>query len=159
MTIADELLKIKTYREDKAERAVLAQARVLAEATQERDGAERRLREYRDYAAEQERRMYAGLFARAVHMRDIEHVHGQVRSLNQREREHDAELQEAEARRVDEVQQLEIAQDAHALARRKRDKFAELADEFRHEARAEIERRDDAEIEEVAGTSRTERLA
>ena len=159
MKMFDQLVTIKNFREQKAERAVRAQRRVLDEAVAERDDAEHRLEEYRDYAAEQERRIYQGLCERVVRVRDIEDVHGQVRSLRERERGHEDELDAAETRRDEEEQQLESDRTAHAEALRMRDKFVELADVFAQEERAQAERKEEAEIEEAAETRRPGALA
>jgi type III secretion protein O len=152
MKTFDQLVTIKTFRDEKAERAVRAQRRVLDDAITERDEAERTLHEFRDHASEEERRMYARLCERPVLLRDIEHVQGEVLSLRQLEKQRAHELAEAEARRDEEEQQLEQDRSTHAEARRMRDKFVELATTFAQEARMEAERREEAEIEEAAET-------
>jgi len=149
-----QLVAIKNLREEKADRAVRAQRRVLEDAVAQREAAGRRLDDYKDYAAEQERRMYQALCERPVLLRDIEDVQGQVLSLRWREADHQEALDTAESRRAKEEQQLQDDRVAHSQALRMRDKFIELHGIFADEIRADAERAEEAQIEEAAETRR-----
>jgi type III secretion protein O len=145
-----QILKIKEFRQELAEQAVLARHRSLEEATRAEADAGRRLEEYRDYAQQQERRIYRNLCSKAVRLRDIEDVHAQVLAMRQRERTHEDDLHSAEERRGDEETQLEEERDVLRIARQTHDKFVQLADVFEAESRECEERREEGEIEEAA---------
>lgn len=149
-----QLVTVKVLREEKAERTLHAQRRVLQEAEAGRDAASHRLDDYRNYAQERERRIYQDLCERVVRLRDIEDVQGQVQMMRARESDHRDELAEAEQRRAREAQQLTDDQSAHRLALRVRDKFVDLGDQFASEARASAERAEEDQIEEAAETRR-----
>lgn len=149
-----QLVTVKQMREEKAERTVQAQRRVLAQAQVERDSAQQRLDDYCAYATEQERRVYRELCERVVKLRDIEDVLGQVRTLRAREADHREERDTAETRRDEAQQQLDGDKAAHRFALRVRDKFVQMHEVFTHEAREAAERAEDAEIEEVAANRR-----
>jgi len=151
-----QLVTVKRMREDKAERAVHAQRRVLVQAQCERDDAQKRLDDYCEYAVEQERRVYRELCERVVKLRDIEDVQGQVRVLRAQEADHRESRDNAEARREQARVQLDEDRAAHRFAMRAHDKFVQLQDEFTRQAQAQAERAEDAEIEEVAGNRRPE---
>lgn len=146
-----QLVTVKKMREEKAERTVHRQRRVLEQAEAERDGAGRRLDDYQAYAVQQERRIYDELCARVVKLRDIEDVHGQMRALRFREVDFREELQTAEQRREREEQKLVDDKATHKVALRARDKFVEMNDIFTQQARDDADRAEEAEIEEIAG--------
>lgn len=159
MKVFDQLLDIKAFREDKAQRAVHAQRRVLEEAVVARDDARHRLNEYRAWAAQQEINIYKGLCERVVRLRDIEDVHGEMQSLRQRQTVHEDRAKAAETHRGNEERRLESDRKTHAHARRMRDKFVELADVYTQEERDESERKEESEIEEAAEIRRPSAFA
>ncbi len=149
-----QLVTVKKMREEKAERTVHAQRRVLQQAVVAREDAQQRLDDYRDFAQAQERRIYDELCTRVVKLRDIEDVHGQVQVLRFREADYRDELDTAETRREQEAQKLEDDKATHKVAVRTRDKFVELDNVFTRERHEQAERTEEAEIEETAGNRR-----
>ncbi len=150
LNLFDQLLPIKERRENNAARKVAAQRLALREAEAERDSAQRRLEDYRDYAGTQETRIFKALCERPVKLRDIEHAHAQVLAMRATESDHRETLQAAEAARAVHEKQLEADRAAHRHAMHKRDKFMDLAHLFSQEARALAEYAAEDEIEEVA---------
>ena len=145
-----EILSIKGFRETRAELAVLKQRSVFQIASQKRDDDEQALHVYRDYALKQERDIYAALCRRLVRLRDIEDVHQQVAALRSTERAHEQALHDAEQTLATERQRLDTAREEHAQASRMKQKFVELVNVYSEEAQKEFERKEDAELEEVA---------
>lgn len=149
-----QLVTVKMMREEKAERTVHTQRRVLVQAERERDDAQQRLDDYQVYAVEQERRIYQELCTRVVKLRDIEDVHGQVQALRFREADYREELQAAQTRREREEHQLETDKTSHKTALRTRDKFVEMDGIFTRERVEQAEHAEEAEIEETASNRR-----
>ncbi len=149
-----ELLAIKVFREGKAEIAVRKQRGVLADAVTHRDHADRALAEFRDFALLHERSLYDDLCRRIVRLHDIEDVQLAVADLRQQEVRKDEALRQAEADRVRQAERLEQERLAHAEATRMKEKFVELAQVYADEQIKELERKEDAEMEEVAETRR-----
>ena len=154
MSIFRELLSIKTFRESKAELAVHKQRRVLAEAVEQRDGAQRNLKDFRDYAVARERALFGDLCARVVKLRDIEDVQVEVVVMRGQERDHETKLDDAETHRETQDGELTARKTAHAEASRMKEKFVELAQVYADEQIRELERKEDAELEEAAETRR-----
>ncbi len=154
MSIFKELLAIKSFRESKAEIAVRRQRAVLAEAARQRDEAEHKLVQYKDYALMHERQIYAELCTRIVRLREIENVQMVVVDLRDKERRHEEQLKQAEADRSKQATQLDTDKKTHSDASRMKEKFVELAQVFADETLKEIERKEDAEMEEVSETRR-----
>ncbi len=150
MTLFRELLSIKDFRESRAELAVLKQRSILAEAIAVRDAAEKRLNEFRDYALQHERALYADLCRRIVRLRDLENAQLEVVDLRGRERSHEDSLSKSEQVRSAEQIHLKDARQSHHEASRMKQKFVELAQIFSDEQIKELERKDDAEMEEIA---------
>lgn len=150
----DQLVTIKEVREEKAERAVIHQRRVLAEAVAARNEADRRLQEFREHAAREEARMYAELCARVVHVRDIDNARQSVLLMKSEETGHRRGLEAAEETRAREERQLADDRAAHVQARRTCEQFHELADVFAEEARDCAERLEEGAIEESVETRR-----
>lgn len=154
MTILKELLAIKTFREGKAELALRKQRMELQAAIHERDGARRRLDDYRDFARRQEQEMYADLCRRLVNLRDIEHVQGSVVMLRGQEHEHEAVLDKAETFRASQEHLLDERKADHQMASRMKEKFVQLAQVHAEQRVRELERKEDLELEEAAETRR-----
>lgn len=150
MTMFRELLSIKDFRESRAELAVRKQRSVLAEAIAARDAAERRLHEFRDYALKHERELYAGLCRRIVRLRDLENAQLEVVDLRGRERNHEETLSQSDQARDTEQLRLDDAKHTHREASKMKQKFVELARIYSDEHLKELERKEDAEMEEVA---------
>lgn len=154
MSVFKELLSIKSFRESKAEMAVRRQRDALAEALHRRDLADRALLDFRDHATRREHAMYADLCSRVVKLRDIETVQRSVVDLREQERRHETSLQQAELDRQKQAEQLALDKQVHADASRMKEKFVELASVYADEQLKELERKEDAELEEVAETRR-----
>ncbi|HZY20515.1 MAG TPA: type III secretion protein [Ramlibacter sp.] len=154
MSVFGELLAIKSFRENKAELAVRKQRTVLADATARRDGAQQTLEAFRGFAQQREDDLYADLCTRVVRLREIEDVQLAVVSLRGEERRHEEALAQAQERRRQEAGALETCQVVHAEASRMKQKFMELAQVYADEHLRELERKEDAELEEVAETRR-----
>ena len=154
MSVFKELLAIKAFRENKAEMAVRKQRSVLAEATASREAADKALDEFRHWAFTHERSIYDALCQRVVRLRDIEDVQLEVADMRQKDLQHEDHARKAEAERVKQSQQLEADRDMHQAASRMKEKFVELARLHADEQIKEIERKEDAELEEVAETRR-----
>jgi type III secretion protein O len=145
-----QLVSIKELRERKALRALEEQRAVLDAATAERDTADAKLREFREFAIEKERDMYRSLCERVVRLHEIEDARTEVLGLRSRETDHEDALQAAETRRDQEEEQLESDRHSHQRTVRIRDRFLELADIFAREEIVRAEQKQEAEIEEAA---------
>ena len=149
MTILKDLLSIKSFRESKAELAMLRQRSVLQLAVTEKNEAEKKFDEFHLYACEKERSLYADLCSRLVRLHDIENVQHDVVHLRSRESKYEQDMQVAEMERVTQTKKLVVDKKNHADAVRVKQKFIELSQIFDLEKSREFERKEDAEIEEV----------
>lgn len=150
MSMLDELLSIKSFRETKAEIAVFNQRVSLAKAQARRDAAQERLLEFRDYALRRELEMYGDLCSRMVHLRDIQDVQESVGVLRTQERDCVVVLDEAEGARDREAETLKACKLVFSEASRIKQKFVELAEAEDEEEFRLAERNEDAEMEEIA---------
>lgn len=150
MHVIEELLAIKSFREHRAELAVLRQRQVLQAAQAQRQSAARRLDDFAGFALERERGIYADLCRRLVRLRDIEAVQEEVAQLRTRERQLQDGLARSLALESQEERALGQARQAHDHAARVKDKFIDLAARFADEALQALERAEDAEMAEVA---------
>lgn len=148
MTVFRELLRIKEFREGKAETEYIRCRQVAAQASAEVEAGRERLHSYRDWAARHEAGLYADLCKRLVRLRDIDDLYAEVYRLRDGERDLEARLHDAENAKQQAVQAMEQAGEALQQATRQRNKFVELASVYSEEARAELERREEAELEE-----------
>ena len=149
MNVLGELLRIKEFREEKAE---LESARALAaldEATRKLEHTRQTREEYRDWWRRREAQLYAELCSRQVRLRDIDDVSLQVDLMRERMREHDQAVTEAEEHRKSAFERRTQAREAHREATRKREKFTELGQLVQADALIEQARAEDLEMEEV----------
>lgn len=154
MSVFKELLAIKEFRQNKAEMAVSRSRLAVAESNANRDAMDRRLTEFRTHAEQLERDWYKDLCARIVKLADIEDVQLSVSQLRQKERVHEEALEAAEKARQQATEKLHADVEQLNIASRLREKFVELADAHAVEVDREAERKEDLELEEVAGIAR-----
>ena len=154
MSLFRDLLTIKSLRESKAERIVRWQREVLADATDACEKASKRLEDFVIFARHEEDTLYKDLCSRLVRLCDIENVQGTIAHLRQQEHNHEEVLRQAETQRMLESEKLAVDKRFHKEAARVKEKFVEWAQIHTDELRREFERREDAEMEEVAETRR-----
>jgi len=154
MSMFDELLAIKRFREGQAEIAVAHQRQVLVAAEQELEAANQRLVDYRAWSERRERDMYDDLCSRIVRVREIEDVMQGVADLRGGERQHEAQVQSADDQVRTEEQALTERRETHRLASRMTEKFIELARLHLEAYLLEQERKEDLEMEEAASVRR-----
>lgn len=154
MSVFGELLSIKAFRESKAEQAVRRQRQTLADAEAGERERRQALESFRQYAIDHERALYADLCRRIVRLRDIEDVQQSVAGLRGEEADHEARVREAARQCVQERERLDGCKAAHDEAARAKQKFVELAQAHADEQIKELERKEDAELEEAAETRR-----
>lgn len=154
MSMFDDLLAIKRFREGQVEIAVAQQRQVLVAAERELEAANRRLLDYRGWSERRERDMYDDLCSRIVRVREIEDVMQGVADLRTGERQHESQVQSAD----DQVKTEEVAlterRESHRLATRMTEKFIELARLHLAAYMLEQERKEDLEMEEAASVRR-----
>ncbi|MGE8658758.1 MAG: type III secretion system stalk subunit SctO [Achromobacter sp.] len=154
MSVFDELLAIKRFREGQAEIAVSRQRLRHAEADAARQASEQALAACREESERRERAMYRDLCSRVVRVREIEDVLQGVAGLREGERQCEQALEQAAQRLRDEAQALAERRAQHQQAVRLTGKFVELASIHLAEHLKALEHKEDMEMEEAASLSR-----
>ncbi|MCF8161241.1 MAG: type III secretion protein [Polaromonas sp.] len=150
MSFFKELLSIKAFRENKAELNVGKQRVVHGEAVAAHLASEQALLSFQDYAQQHERSLYADLCKRIVKLRAIEEVQLEVVFLRDQEQSHHKTVASAELEKQAQEQRLADLRRVHKDATKAKEKFVELAQVYADEKSKEFERKEDAELEEVA---------
>jgi len=145
----NELLRLKRYREDKAEMAVSTCRFGLQEASRYREQAKASLIEYRSWSCEREREMYAEVCRRIVRLRDLEYLKEDVVGLHIKERSLEEQLATAKVKEEQADKALAEARQNHRTASRAREKFVQLVSVQAEEIRLEGERKEDVETEDL----------
>ncbi|HLA73556.1 MAG TPA: YscO family type III secretion system apparatus protein, partial [Steroidobacteraceae bacterium] len=78
MTVLNELLELKRYRENKAEMAVVRTRFALAAVTKRKDEAQQELANYQIWSETHEKDMYGAVYGRVVRPRDLEDLRQDV---------------------------------------------------------------------------------
>jgi type III secretion protein O len=154
MSMIDQLLYIKDFRERQAETAMQKSRLVLTEAHRAEDEAQQELDRFVQQAQEDERAWYQALCERVVKLRDIEDVQTDVAILRAEEAQRAKELDQAQQARVQAQSSFNLATQALREASTARSKFEELADRHHEALNKEAERKEDLELEELAGVVR-----
>jgi type III secretion protein O len=154
MTVLDELLRLKRYREDKAEMLLARRRLELADMRRRAEESQEALDHYRRWSVEHERELYGALYGHTVRPKVLENLRDDVVMLRVKERS----LMD-EAKRLDaDVGQADAAfrdsRAAHQQASRVREKFVQLVLAQSEELRVEAERKEDGELEELYGAPR-----
>jgi type III secretion protein O len=154
MTMLNELLELKRYREDKAELAVARCRLALAEVTKRKEGAQEALVSYQRWSETHERDMYGAVYGRVVRPRDLENLRQDVVMLRVKERALNDDLTNVEAERAKADTGVRESRVAHERATRTREKFVQLVDVESEETRIEAERKEDVELEDLHSIAR-----
>jgi type III secretion protein O len=154
MTMIDELLFIKEFRERKAETELQKSRLQLRLAVSAEQEAEQTLNDFIEHATQEEFRMFEDLCSRIVNPRDITDVHAEVSALKAQELSHREGLltrqqQHMQARQVFDVDTRKMRDASTA-----REKFGELARTHRVSVAREAERKEELELEELASIVR-----
>ena len=149
MSVFDDLLSIKRFREHQAEVALAGQRQRYLLAQQNETAARERLQQFKEWAQQQECRLYRELCSRVVQVRDIENVLQEVAGLRAGEQDHEEALTQARQQVETESQSLTRHRE-HQQASRSTEKFVELAARHLDEHLQILEQKEDLELEEAA---------
>ncbi len=150
MDVLNDLLRIKVFREKKAERILAVARHHLRNAEQLVLSVKTKLRNFRFESARRERELYAELCSRLVLIRDIDSVQIDVQLMKEREEELVAQLRKAEVLRNEASTQEMLAQRQHIDAVRAREKYYEMSQTVMKEQEYENTRQEELETEESA---------
>ena len=150
----NQLLRIKTFRERKAETEMLKSKVLLAKAQADETEAERELNDYIIQADQEERRLYQGLCSRVVRLREITQVQEEVICLKLGEQVRQESLVLAQKTHQQALQVFDTAWDGYRKASSARQKFDELLRIETLREGIEFERKEESELEELAGQIR-----
>ncbi len=150
MDVLSDLLKIKIFREEQAERA-LAKARALLRAAEEVvEHAKKVLREFREESRQRDKALFADLCKRIVLLKDIQDVQIDIQLMKERIEELSQELEQAKEKLESAAEHERGAREAHMFAVRMREKFSEMLRTVNEERDFELSRREELEVEEAA---------
>lgn len=148
MSVLTELLRIKEYRESQAETEAQRRRRRLEDVVRALEDLQRKLEEFRVWSLEHERGLYAELCTRLVKLREIEQLRNRVAELRNEERNLEQRVLDVEQERRKVARELAEALELLREAGKKKNKFVELARIYSDEARRELERKEELELEE-----------
>ncbi len=150
MDVLADLLRIKIFREEKAERA-LAKARTLLRAAEAAvEQAKKVLRDYREESRQREKALFADLCKRIVLLKDIQEVQIDIQLMKERIEVLASELEKAKERQEEAAAHEREAREEHKFAVRMREKFSEMLRTVNEERDFELSRREELEVEEAA---------
>ena len=154
MSVLDELLFIKRFREQQAESALLRARAELAQSRMAEERARELLEQFRARARADELAWYQALCERPVKLRDITRVQEDVSMLRAGERSHEQSFEQASQVR-DKAQTVHAqATDRMREASAVREKFVELVRRENLAMTRELERREELEYEELSSVRR-----
>jgi type III secretion protein O len=149
-----QLLRIKNFREKKAETEMLKSRHLLARAQQQEAEAGEALEAYRTHADSEERRLYRELCSRVVRLSQITGVQQEVACLRHAELAHEDTLAAAERAHHDASERFNHSLDGYQRASSARQKFEELLRLELERDSGLLEKKEEAEMEELSGRLR-----
>lgn len=159
MNVLTDLLRIKVFREEKAELALARARQFLVQADVTLDAARRTLQDYLQEYDRKERDMYADLCTRLVFLREIDDVTLDIQMMKEQTTRHEQEVEEAKEARNTAAELLEQAKQDHRDAVRMREKFTEMLRIVQEERNIDAMRLEDLELEEAASTRHAKQKA
>ena len=152
MNVLKDLLRIKIFREEKAELAVARARRHLLDMDKALDDARRALDDHLKACEAKEKSMYKELCSRLVLVKDIDEVTLDVKLMQEASTELEKKIEKAKEDRAQAAEAVEVSRQVHRDAVRMREKFTELVKTVDEERDAELLRLEDLELEEAAGS-------
>jgi type III secretion protein O len=147
-----QIVDVKQRREDTAQDAVRRCRVLLEEAARRLDRAREELERYSHWRPGEEARLWDGIMGQLIRIDDIDALKAEIGLLRGKEHLLGERVDEAERVRAAAHKAVLDAQAAHDAAVKARQKFEELAEVLDAEWRQEMERREELELEELAGT-------
>jgi type III secretion protein O len=149
MDVVKDLLRIKKFREQKAEVALSKARQTLASAVDALVKSRQALADNIKRNERRERALYDDLFSRLVIKAEIDAVGVEIEGMRQEIKRAEEVVEKKKVVRDDAEKKLEAARQHHHAAMRAREKFTELADLAKLENKALAEKAEDVEMEEV----------
>ena len=151
MEVIKDLLRIKQFREQQAERA-LVKARVkLAEASENLKRAKEAVENFKKESIQKEKSMYVDLCSRLVILKEIENVRLDVDLMKEKSIELEKQVEEADKQRSNCIEHEATAFAMYIEAVKAREKFDELKKSMAEESDALQMHAEELEMEEAAG--------
>jgi type III secretion protein O len=150
--VLKNLLRIKIYREEKAELAVARARHHLRNMDKALDDARRALDDHLQACKKKEKAMYQELCSRLVLVKEIDEVTLDVKLMQEASAALEKKIEEAKEARTQAAESVEISLQVHRDAVRMREKFMELTKAVDEERAAELLRFEDLELEEAASS-------
>lgn len=144
------ILEIKSFREARAALAVTRQRLAFEQAEHEEQASRRRLEDHRDDSRRREQALYDDLCRQVVRLAQIQDLQLAVEDMRVQARAHEKRVEQAQAERHRQADELLGRREVHAQALKLKSRFVELARTAAEEAAWEADRREELELEEVA---------
>ena len=152
MDVLKDLLRIKVFREEKAELAVARARQHLLDMDRALDDARRALENHLRTCEMKEKAMYKELCSRLVLVKEIDEVTLDVKLMQEASTALEKKIEKAKEARAQAAEAVEISRQVHRDAVRMREKFMELVRTVDEERVAELLRLEDLEMEEAEGS-------
>lgn len=149
MEVIKDLVRIKIFREEKAELAMLKAKAKLISAEEALDNARKVLRKHKEDCIAREKALYDDLCTRLVLLKDINSVTLDIQLMAEETTRLDEIVEKAKEDRDIASEELAAAKAIHRDAVQMRQKFTEIEDVIDAEKLAELMRKEDSEMEEV----------
>ncbi|MGI4847197.1 MAG: type III secretion system stalk subunit SctO [Janthinobacterium lividum] len=153
MEVIDDLLRIKKFREQKAELALAKARGAVAQALAALEKARADLAECEASCDRRQRALYADLLSRLVLRAEIDAVMVDVEEMKREIQAAEEVVEKKKVARDEAEKKLEAARVHHHEAMRGREKFTELSSLAGLERLALEQRKEDHELEEAKGAA------
>lgn len=148
-TMLAEIVKVKTFRKNMAETALLLQRTKVLEAQAMLKEAEKELERYIKESTEKEKKLFQQILNQKIKLKKIEDMQYKVSELRKGVEKREENKKEAEHTLIAEEKHLEAALVNYQETLRIEEKFLTLARTEEEAALVEAERLSDLELEEV----------
>jgi type III secretion protein O len=150
MEVIKDLVRIKIFREEQAELAMLKAKTKLLSAEEALDNARKVLRQHKEDCIAREKELYDDLCRRLVLLKDINSVTLDIQLMTEETTRLDEIVEKSKELRDVASEDLAAAKAVHRDAVQMRQKFTEIKEVIDAEKLAELTRKEDIEMEEVS---------
>ena len=152
MDILKKLLRIKKYREDKAELELIKARHTLHQAEMSLERAKKLAHDHQNNCNQKEKELFDDIFKKIIFLKDLDAVVLKIELMKKEKKKLAESVYEADEKRTTALDSVTSAKEIYREAIRIREKYSSILNEMNKEKIIESQLTEDREMEESSGS-------
>jgi type III secretion protein O len=152
MDILKKLLRIKKYREEKAELELIKARHALYQAEMSLERAKKLAHDHQNKCNQKEKELFDDLYKKIIFLKDLDAVVFKIELMKEEKKKLEENIYEADEKRTTAQDSVSVAKEIYREAIRIREKYSSILNEMNKEEIIENQLTEDREMEESSGS-------